>query len=172
MGAAALAVRGRDHVGGVHVLEARRSGTVAAVVAEEKTTTLALALDATGVSQATLAAACGVSQQRVAQWCSPANDAEPNIAHIRRMPASVRRALGAALVASASAKILPVPLALYERAALEVLSKVSALTLRVEDLRASGDERARRAALQEIHDLRSALDRIERGVLLAGKEAP
>lgn len=172
MGAAALAVRGGDHVGGVHVPEPRRSDVVATVAGDDKSATLAFALAAAGVSHEALAQSVGVSRQLVQRWCDPANDSAPNISHICRMPASVRRALGAALVASASAKILPLPLALYERAALEVLSKVSALTLRIEDLRASGDERARRAALQEIHDLRSALDRIERGVLLAGKEAP
>lgn len=167
MGAAAVRV--------VHVPDPRRSDVVAAVAGAHKPATpvaLAAILVQTGTSQGALADECGVSRQRVVQWVDPGNEAEPNLAHIRRMPASVRRALGKELVASTEARVLPVPLALYERAALEVLSKVSTLTMRVEDLRASGDERAKRAALQEIHDLRAALDRIERGVLLASKEAP
>jgi transcriptional regulator with XRE-family HTH domain len=131
----------------------------------DKSCTLAFALDATGTSLAAVADAAGVSKSRAAAWTN--GDAEPHLGHVRRMPASVRRALGEALVASASAKVLPIPLAMYEHAALGVLSKVSALTLRVETLRESGDIKARNAALREISDLRAALDRIEAGVRLA-----
>ena len=158
MGAAALAVV-------AHVPDPRRSGTVASVYDPHESCTLAFALAQTGVSLATVAGSAGVSKSRAAQWTS--GEAEPHLGHVRRMPASVRRALGEALVASASAKVLPIPLAMYEHAALGVLSKVSALTLRVETLRESGDIKARNAALREISDLRAALDRIEAGVRLA-----
>ena len=160
----------------VHVPDPRRSGTIATVdepnISSTPSHVLRRALGRTGRSLSQVAEQCGVSKQRASKWLSDDGEAAPNLGHLLRAPADVRVAVAKELVASTEARVLPVPLALYERAALEVLSKVSALTLRIEDLRASGDERARRAALQEIHDLRTALDRIERGVLLAGKEAP
>ena len=174
MGAAALALDRDTDTGGVcrlvaHVPDPRPSDVVAAVYDGDKSCTLANAMDATGVSLAVVADAAGVSKSRAAAWTN--GDAEPHLGHVRRMPSCVRRALGNALVASASTKVLPVPLPMYEHAALGLLSKVSALTLRVETLRESGDTKARNAALREIHDMRTMIDRIEAGVVLAGKGA-
>lgn len=157
--------------GGLHVPDPTDSGPVAAVAGDNKSATLAFALGRAGASHEEVARACGVSRQRVQQWCDPDNDAAINLTHMLDAPPGVRRAIGEALVASASAKVLPVPLHLYEAAALGVLAKVSALTARVENLRASGDLKARNAALREISDLRAALDRIEAGVMMAAKGA-
>lgn len=159
MGAAARVV--------VHVPEPTASGAVAAVVADAKPTTLAFALREAGVSQGAIAEACGVSQQRVAQWACPDHDAEPHLGHVRRMPRSVRRALGEALVAGADAQVIPVPAALFERAVVDALSDLARLLDRIDAYRQAGDTKTALALLREVHALRDRLGRLEAGVRVA-----
>lgn len=145
MGAAALAV--------AHVPDPRRSGTVASVYDPHESCTLAFALAQTGVSLATVAGSAGVSKSRAAQWTS--GEAEPHLGHVRRMPASVRRAIGQQLLGGA--KIIPVPRPLWDRALLRLLAHVSEMA-------------ARAALLREIHAAREHLARLEAGVLATAAE--
>lgn len=159
MGAAALQV--------AHVPESAASGLVASVVADAKPTTLGSALREAGVSQGTIAEACGVSQQRVAQWACPDHDAEPHLGHVRRMPRSVRKALGEALVAQADAQVIPVPTALFERAVVEAMADLAGLVARIDAYRQAGDHKTALALLREVHALRDRLGRLEAGVRVA-----
>ena len=163
MGAAALALdRGRD-TGGVcrlvHVPDPRPSDVVAAVYDGDKSCTLANALDATGVSLAVVADAVGVSKSRAAAWTN--GDAEPHLGHVRRMPASVRRAIGQQLLGGA--QVVPVPRPLWDRALLRLLAHVSEMAARAGE--AETDPKARAALLREIHAAREHLARLEAGVL-------
>lgn len=152
MGAAALAVV-------AHVPDPRRSGTVASVYDPHESCTLAFALAQTGVSLATVAGSAGVSKSRAAQWTS--GEAEPHLGHVRRMPASVRRAIGQQLLGGA--QVIPVPRPLWDKALLRLLARISEMASRAAD--AERDPRARAALLREIHAAREDLARLEAGVL-------
>ena len=161
---AAVAVRA------VHVPEPRQSGVVAAVVAETKSTTLALALASSGVSQSALASAVGVSQQRVAQWADPTHEAEPNLSHLRRMPRSVRRAVGLALVEGADADTPPTPEARWVGVALSLTARCAGLAARLEAARAGGPLAREDAVaiLRELTAVREEVARLEAGVRASG----
>jgi len=150
----------------VHVQEPRRSGITASVVARQEPTTLAAALATSGTSQSALALACGVSQQRVAQWLSPESDAAPNLAHVRRMPRAVRRAIGQALVDAADEALVPTDEARWVGVALGLVTRLSGLTARFDAARSAGrDESA--GILREINAARDDLARLEAGVRAA-----
>jgi hypothetical protein len=160
MGAAAVAVRV------VHVPQPTASGIVAAVTTPRKPVTLAAALDVADVSQAALALACGVSRPRVSQWADPDHDAEPNLAHVRRMPRAVRRAIGQALVDAADAALVPTDEARWVGVALGLVTRLSGLTARFDAARSAGrDESA--GILREINVARDDLARLEAGVRAA-----
>lgn len=159
MGAAALRV--------AHVPESAASGLVASVVADAKLTTLGSALREAGVSQGTIAEACGVSQQRVAQWACPNHDAEPHLGHVRRMPRSVRKAIGQALLDGADAQVVPMPAACWERALLGLVARVASLSVRVEEARDRGDRKALAALLRELTATQDDLSRFVAGVRVA-----
>lgn len=125
-----------------HVPEPTDSGTVASVYDPHESCTLAFALAQTGVSLATVAESTGVSKTRAAQWACPDHEAEPHLGHVRRMPASVRRALGQQLLGGA--QVVPVPRPLWDRALLRLLAHVSEMA-------------ARAALLREIHAAREHL---------------
>ena len=119
------------------------------------------------MSQSAIAEACDVSQSRVAQWVHPEHDAEPNLGHVRRMPRSVRRAIGAALVESADAQVIPVPVALFERAVFQASTQLASVYAQVEALKATGDRKAGLALLREVAALRERLAALEAGVRVA-----
>lgn len=152
MGAAAVRV--------VHVPEPRRSDVVAAVHDGDKSCTLAGALDAAGVSLAAVADAAGVSKSRAAAWAR--GEAEPHLGHVRRMPRSVRRALGQALLDAAEGQVVPLPAAVWERALLGCVARVAAVAARIEE--AKGDRRAAAALLRDLAAARDDLARLEAGV--------
>lgn len=155
MGAAALTVV-------AHVPEPRRSGPRETVAGEQKPATLlSAALEQTGISRTAVAEACGVSRQRVDAWACPDHDATPNLDHVRRMPASVRRAIGQQLLGGA--QVVPVPRPLWDRALLRLLAHVSDMGRQIAD--AETDPKARAALLREIHAAREHLARLEAGVL-------
>ncbi len=108
-----------------------------------------------------------MSQQRVAQWTSPGHDAEPHLGHVRRMPRSVRRAIGAALVAGADAQVIPVPVALFERAVFQASTQLASVYAQVEAFKAGGDRKAGLALLREVAALRERLAALEAGVRVA-----
>lgn len=159
MGAAAVAVR--------HVPQPTRSGAVASVTTPEKTVTLAAALASTNVSREALAQARGVSRPRVSQWADPDHEAEPNLRHIHAMPKAVRRAIGAALVESADAQVIPVPVALFERAVFQASTQLASVYAQVEAFRVAGDRKAGLALLREVAALRERLAALEAGVRVA-----
>lgn len=133
----------------VHVPTPSESGTFPAVATPTKDATLALALASSGVSQSALASAVGVSQQRVAQWADPAHEAEPNLGHLRRMPRSVRRAVGLAL---------------------SLTARCAGLTARLETARAGGPLAREDAValLRELAMVREEVARLEAGVRASG----
>jgi hypothetical protein len=102
----------------------------------------------------------------VAQWACPDNEAEPHLGHVRRMPASVRRALGQQLLGGA--QVVPVPRPLWDRALLRLLAHVSEMAARVGE--AESDPKAKAALLREIHAAREQLARLEAGVLATAAE--
>jgi transcriptional regulator with XRE-family HTH domain len=154
----------------VHVPEPRQSGVVAAVYDRAISCTLAAALDASGVSLAALADAAGVSKSRVAQWADPTHEAEPNLSHLRRMPRSVRRAVGLALVESADADTPPTPEARWVGVALSLTARVAGLTARLETARAGGPLAREDAValLRELAAVREEVARLEAGVRASG----
>lgn len=159
MGAAAVRV--------AHVPEPMRSGVVASVTTPEKTVTLAAALASTSVSQEALAQACGVSRPRVSQWADPDHEAEPNLAHVRKMPKAVRRAIGEALVAGADAQVIPVPAELFVRAVFNASGSLASVYAQVEAFQQGGDRKAGLALLREVVALRERLAALEAGVRVA-----
>ena len=89
----------------------------------------------------------------------PDHDAEPHLGHVRRMPRSVRKALGEALVAQADAQVIPVPTALFERAVVEAMADLAGLVARIDAYRQAGDTKTALALLREVHALRDRLGR-------------
>lgn len=150
-----------------HVPEPTASGPVASVHAREESCTLAFALRETGASLAAISDATGVSKTRVAQWACPDHDAEPNLGHVRRMPRSVRRAIGQALLDGADAQIVPMPAACWERALLGLVARVASLSVRVEDARDRGDRKALVALLRELTATQDDMARFVAGVRVA-----
>lgn len=157
MGAAALRV--------AHVPESAASGLVASVHDREESCTLASALRESGVSLAAVADAAGVSKSRAAAWAN--GDAEPHLGHVRRMPRSVRKAIGEALVAQADAQVIPVPAHLFERAVVEAMADLAGLVARIDAYRQAGDNKTALALLREVVALRDRLGRLEAGVRVA-----
>lgn len=157
---------GAAAVRAVHVPEPRRSGVVASVHDREVPCTIAAAMAAAGVSLAVVADATAVSKSRVAQWADPDHDAEPNLAHLRRMPRSVRRAIGQALVDGADEALVPTDEARWVGVAAGVAARLAGLIARFDAARSAGrDERA--ALLREIASARDDLARMEAGVRAA-----
>lgn len=138
---------------------------MASVHGGEESCTLANALGQAGVSLAAVADAAGVSKSRAAAWAS--GDAEPHLGHVRRMPRSVRRAIGAALVESADAQVIPVPVALFERAVFQASTHLASVYAQVEAFKATGDRKAGLALLREVAALRERLAALEMGVRVA-----
>ena len=151
----------------VHVPEPTGSGQVVAVAPRTKGATLANALADAGVSRQAVADAVGVSRQRVDAWACPDHDAEPHLGHVRRMPRSVRKAIGQALVDGAEAQIVPMPSACWERALLGLVARVASLSVRVEEARDRGDRKALVALLRELTATQDDMARFVAGVRVA-----
>lgn len=137
---------------------------MASVHGGEESCTLANALGQAGVSLAAVADAAGVSKSRAAAWAN--GDAEPHLGHVRRMPRSVRRAIGAALVEGADAQVIPVPAVLFAKAVVQASGSLAGLLERIDALE-SGDRKAGMALLREVHALRERLGALEMGVRVA-----